>query len=98
MWTYHQKTGELFDPDGKLAATGYSGNGPDLNNPAAEVAIGHGPIPAGLYHIGAPHSPIDHLGRLAMPLIPEPTNHMYGRSGFFLHGDNEMMNHTASDG
>jgi hypothetical protein len=23
---------------------------------------------------------------------------MFGRSGFFIHGDNQAMNHTASEG
>ena len=57
-----------------------------------------GPIPQGIYTIGAPHNPPDHLGPLALPLYPDPGNTMFGRFGFFVHGDNQFANHTASDG
>jgi hypothetical protein len=33
-----------------------------------------------------------------MPLTPDPSNEMFGRSAFFIHGDNPQLNHTASDG
>ena len=36
MWTYSQNTGDLLDPKGNKVGTGYSGNGPGLNNPAME--------------------------------------------------------------
>lgn len=96
-WTYQQSTGRLSH-DGALVATGYSGHGPGLNNPAEEAVQGVGPIPAGAYVIGPPKNPIDHLGPIAMPLIPGLNNRAHGRSAFFMHGDNAEANHTASDG
>lgn len=97
-WTYTQDKGELTDASGSLKGTGYSGNTWGLNNPAAQFQVGVGPIPVGLYTIGPPHSPIDHLGPLALPLWPDRANMMHGRSGFFAHGDNSALNHSASHG
>jgi hypothetical protein len=56
-----------------------------------------GPIPCGLYSIGIP---VDNtsLGPFAIPLTPVESNQMFGRSGFYIHGDNQAMNQSASDG
>jgi hypothetical protein len=43
-------------------------------------------------------NPPDHLGPVALPLTPDPGNEMFGRSAFFVHGDNAQMNHSASCG
>jgi hypothetical protein len=96
-WNYVQKTGALSH-DGTHVATGYSGNTTGLNNPDEDDSIGIGPVPRGDYTIGPPHRPVDHLGTLALPLYPAATNAMHGRCGFFIHGDNPKMNHTASNG
>ncbi len=98
MFAYAQDTGALFDPKGVLLVRGYSGNSTGLNNPAQDDRVGVGPIPVGDYTVGPPHTPLDHLGPLALPLYPNHANVMHGRSGFFMHGDNSKMNHTASDG
>ena len=98
MWVYTQRTGSMYKPDKSLLTHGYSGNTIGLNNPDKQEMIGVGPIPRGEYTIGPAHAPIDHLGRLALPLYPAPMNAMHGRSGFFIHGDNPAMNHTASNG
>lgn len=97
-WFYVQSSGELRNPSGKSVAHGYSGNTAGLNNPSAQDRIGVGPVPVGEYTIGPPHMPIDHLGPVALPLWPSPGNDMHGRSGFFMHGDNRALNHTASHG
>jgi hypothetical protein len=96
-WNYAQKTGALTH-HGVHIANGYSGNTTGLNNHAKQEKIGIGPLPRGEYTIGRAHRPIDHLGPIALPLYPKPTNDMHGRSGFFIHGDNPSMNHTASNG
>jgi hypothetical protein len=96
-WSYAQKTGELSH-NGTRLATGYSGNTTGLNNPNEQDRIGIGPVPQGDYTIGPPHRPTNHLGPIALPLYPAATNDMHGRCGFFIHGDNQKMNHTASDG
>jgi len=96
-WTYVQKSGDLSH-NGEPIGTGYSGNTAGLNNPNMEGVVGVGPIPRGSYTIGPPQQPQSHLGPLALPLIPVDQKQMFGRSGFFIHGDNAAMNHTASNG
>lgn len=98
MWIYQQSTGELTNPSGDVVGTGYSGNGTDLNSPAGQSNIGHGPIPQGYWTIGR-FETYPHLGEMAAPLIPQAGNDMDGREGgFFVHGDNKLGNQTASDG
>jgi hypothetical protein len=96
-WTYVQKTGVLSH-DGEPIGTGYSGNAVGLNNPDTQDKVGVGPIPCGTYRIAPAHEPPDHLGPMALPLIPARENNMFGRSAFFIHGDNAAMDHTASNG
>ena len=99
FWSYIQKTGEVIDPNGTLFdSDSYSGHGEGLNNPDMENVPNIGPIPAGVYEIGRAHYPEDHLGPIALRLYAFQTNNMYGRFGFFWHGDNAFMNHTASNG
>ena len=100
MWMFQISTGHVTRVQGQavVVGTGYSGHGAGLNNPDMQDAVGVGPLPVGLYTIGAPLDPPDHLGPLAMPLKPDPSNDMHGRGAFFIHGDNLEMNHTASDG
>lgn len=97
-WTYVQKSGSLYGPDGKKVGIGYSGHGSGLDNPDAQTVHAVGPCPVGMYTIGPARHPIDHLGPLAMPLEPNPANEMFGRSAFFIHGDNASLDHSASDG
>jgi Protein of unknown function (DUF2778) len=94
-WTFEIATGNLLDPDGALLATGYSGNGIGRNNVSYQATADVGPIPIGVYGIGPPEDSAQ-LGPHAMPLTPSPANEMYGRFGFFIHGDNST--HTASEG
>lgn len=97
MWTYQQSTGKLSNGSG-LTGVGYSGRGETgLNNPAAEDLVAVGPIRRGLYKIGPWEDEHPHLGPIVAPLTPI-AHDTHGRSGFFIHGDNAEMNHTASDG
>jgi hypothetical protein len=96
-WTYVQSTGNL-SLNTIFIGNGYSGHGAGLNNPVAQDQQNVGPLPQGTYTIGTAHTPPDHLGPLAMPLYPDHGNTMFGRFGFFIHGDNQFMNNTASDG
>ena len=81
-----------------LLGIGYSGNGPCINDPDKTWVVGHGPIPLGLYLIGSPEEHPESVGAYALPLTPDPANSMFGRGGFFIHGDNPQANHSASDG
>lgn len=95
MWTYVQKTGQLFAEGGVLVGTGYAGTGAGRNNPDMQDAPDIGPLPCGDYVIGSAY---DHpkLGPLTMNLTPEPGTEMFGRDDFRIHGDN--VEHDASEG
>jgi hypothetical protein len=97
MLIYVIRSGNLYDGDTHLGC-GYSGHGVALNDPMYASMIGVGPIPVGTYTMGPPHTPEDHLGPVALPLYADKANNMFGRCGFFCHGDNSKMNFTASNG
>ena len=94
MWTYAQRTGALAR-DARFEGTGYSGAGRARNDPDMQALAGMGPIPRGLYRIGAAY---DHprLGPCVMKLEPSPDTETFGRTDFRIHGDNR--NHDASHG
>src|SRR5580698_562077 len=100
-WTFEITTGKFYNPDGDYISTGYAGGdlGKDpegKDNPKDENIPDVGPLPEGLYTFGTVvlHS---QLGLFAIPLIPDPSNVMYGRSGFYLHGDTNPPG-NASEG
>ncbi len=100
LCTYSQSAGSFVctnDITGQqyLSCTGYSGSGTGLNNPAAQGQSDVGPLPQGDYGVGAPNQL---RGPLTLPLTPDPSNTMHGRSGFLIHGDNPAQNNTASNG
>jgi hypothetical protein len=96
MWTYSQKSGEI-QHDGREIGTAYSGHGAGLNNPAMEQTPDVGPLPRGGYTIGtAFHHPSK--GPVVMHLNPNPGTEEFGRSGFLMHGDNQLVNHSGSEG
>jgi Protein of unknown function (DUF2778) len=97
-WTFEQATGRLYDAQMKLIAVGYSGNGAGLNNASMQNVMDVGPIPQGVYTFGEliPHDPV--VGEYAIPLIPDPNNEMFGRSAFFIHGNDPQNDHNASEG
>ena len=97
-WRYSQSTGILTGPAGTAIAAGYSGNGAGLNNPMFQDEKDRGPLPQGRYLIGDLEAQHDRLGANVMPLIPDPSNEMFGRGDFWLHGDNSARNGTASEG
>ena len=96
-WTYKQTTGEMENPEGDVIEVGYAGFPPFVNRPRAEPLEDRGPLPSGLYTIEAA---VDHpnLGPCSLPLTPDAENEMYGRSGFYVHGDSASMDETASKG
>ena len=101
-YEYEQDTGRLYGPDGLLLAIGYAGgdggNRPDgVNNHKLQNVHNVGPLPCGTYTLGTPVEG-SHLGPFAIPLEPDANNEMFGRSGFYCHGDTQALNHSASDG
>ncbi len=81
----------------RFHAQGYSGNGEGLNNPAMQQVHGVGPLPQGIYTIHPPHDDVK-VGPIAMRLVPESGNLMFGRGDFLIHGDNAHANFSASEG
>ena len=96
MNTY-QQTGKFTFPDGTVVA-GYSGNGQWKDNPASQDVKDHGPLPQGKYAGVKLFDPHPRVGAYAIELEPDPTNEMFGRGGFFLHGDSFDHSGDASDG
>ena len=98
-WTYAQDSGKILDSTGKLLATGYSGNGMGLNNPALEDIHNIGPIPCGEYHMQSPLDTARH-GPYAIALVPTSSTDTHGRSDFMIHGDEiaHVGQHLASEG
>jgi hypothetical protein len=96
-WKYDQATGALSH-DGEMIATGYSGAGACMNVPADQNMPFAGPIPQGSYTIGQPVMNGGHLGPYVLPLVPSPANNMFGRDGFFIHGDSVAAPGNASNG
>lgn len=113
-WFYSQSTGEMYnitlsgDPYSMAskfvivyAGAGYSGRGQGLNNPADQFIPNVGPLPQGWYTIGRQQTNFTSSGKAlyqSMRLIPNPSNEMFGRGGFLMHGDNSAHNHSASEG
>jgi hypothetical protein len=104
MHRYEQVTGRWYNGARTLLGRGYSGRGPDKNNPASEGKEGLGPIPRGRYTIVGPLYYDLKLGRDVLKLIPhEQTAKRISAMGrepftFRLHGDNYKMPGEASDG
>jgi hypothetical protein len=97
MLTYSQPAGTLTDASGSLLGTGYSGHPPYVNVASAENLPNQGPCPRGQYTL-IPIADGGHLGPCVFRLVAAPSNEMFGRSGFYIHGDDAAMDHTASDG
>jgi hypothetical protein len=97
MWKYSQSSGELFNAAGTLIDTGYAGKGNAKNDPDQQCVADMGPIPRGYYNI-QPAVTHPKLGPVAIPLDPDTSNTMCGRSGFFMHGDKVSDPGNASEG
>lgn len=93
---YEQATGKLFDDNG-LIGVGWAGHQDGKNNPAMQDVKDIGPLPVGNYTIGDPVNGT-HLGPLAFPLTPDPSNVMFGRGAFFIHGASITNPAMSSDG
>jgi hypothetical protein len=98
--TFNRVAGTLTieDPEDPVTYESiYSGDKDHYNQPQFEQLSKKGPIPAGTYKLQYQAShPI--LGEHVFELEPIGGQPMYGRDGFFIHGDNEELNHTASEG
>jgi hypothetical protein len=96
-YRYSQSAGTLSGGAGATAvnASGYSGRGTGLNQPAAQTVRNNGPIPAGTYNAT---SVTRSKGPNTIVLTPAPGTNTHGRDNFRIHGDNAAANRTASQG
>lgn len=100
---YAQASGRLWLRDEgtleKVASLGrgYSGHSPYVNKTEAEGLVAAGPIPRGSYRLVGPFNHV-RLGPVVFYLDPAKGTNLFGRSGFFIHGDNAYGNQTASHG
>ena len=100
---YAQATGRLWLRDEATAekaasmGRGYSGHPPYVNKTEAEGLVAAGPIPRGSYRLVGPFNHV-RLGPVVFYLEPAKATNLFGRSGFFIHGDNSYGNQTASHG
>jgi hypothetical protein len=96
-YRYDRYWGLMMTTEGQVVGIGYSGDSHHFNQPLYEHLEKQGPLPAGIYTLAAPaDDPV--VGKYAFKLTPDPRNAMFGRSDFFIHGDNSKANHTASEG
>jgi hypothetical protein len=101
-WVFESSTGKMFRPDGSLAGTGYAGgncgkNPEGINNPKMQNVKLIGPLPEGFYTFGGLIACDPHLGLYVYPLMPDHDNIMFGRGGFYNHGDTKTPR-CASEG
>jgi hypothetical protein len=96
-WVYEIVSGRLYDSAGAIVAIGYSGQPDHKNDPQSVSLHDQGPIPPGRYDINAPVDTVTH-GPFVLSLTPDPSNQMFGRGGFLLHGDSVVAPGTASEG
>lgn len=95
-WVFSVEHGMILR-DLKVVGVAYSGHGKGLDDPEMENFKGMGPIPRGKWKIGT-FFDHPHLGPIVAHLTPALGTNTFGRNGFFIHGDNREVNHTASDG
>ena len=67
---------------------GYAGRSVGRNNPRLQGSKGIGPLPRGVYALAEPRKH-PRLGPVAFKLKPDPSNAMFGRGDFWIHGDNK---------
>lgn len=87
-WKYSQSTGQCLDPQGNLYMCGFSGQKAGLNNPMADHIHKIGPIPRGLWKMGAWFQEREPMGQGVISLFAVTGTDTLGRDGFYIHGLN----------
>lgn len=96
MFTYEQSTGRLTQ-NSHFVGSGWAGQREGRNNPAMQDVHNIGPLPQGRYKIGKAYIH-PHLGSVTMDLIPDPSNQMFNRSDFRIHGSAFEHPELSSEG
>jgi len=103
QFTFSIAAGLVTGPNG-VAYNAFSGhNDPEtgvqgLNNPAACAVKGVGPLPPGLYAVGALQANHGSLGPAVMALVRIDLGPSYGRGSFYVHGASAVHPELSSDG
>lgn len=97
MHLYEIISGRWTSPEGQTVGFGYSGSPEGKNDPTKQDIPFVGPIPIGRYTIEQPRDTVTH-GPYALPLVPDPSNQMFGRDSFLIHGDSKSVPGSASEG
>lgn len=97
MWKYSQSTGILKNEAHGVSFKGYSGAPGYVNKPEHQEVKSKGVLPVGFYTIQPPRDS-SRTGKNVLDLIPDPSNEMFGRSAFQIHGDSVKNPGTASNG
>lgn len=97
MWVYQQSTGTLKNTTHQVMLQGYSGAPGYVNKPEHQNVKSKGVLPVGYYTIQPPRDST-RTGKNVLDLIPDPSNEMFGRSAFQIHGDSVKNPGTASNG
>ena len=83
--TYSQTSGEMHTPEGELVAKGWAGRGEGKNSTVHESVRSTGPLPRGLYKLGAWEDYHKGLGPMVV-YLHQVEGETFGRDGFFIHG------------
>lgn len=98
---YNSASGAFFLADSQngraLVGHGYSGAAGFANKQSEEAKVAKGPIPRGMWRLGAAFRHV-RLGEVAIPIHPLEGTNTFGRTAFYIHGDNRAANGTASSG
>jgi hypothetical protein len=87
---FSQSTGKFCNESKDQCAQGYSG----YKGETDQTKKNAGPIPVGTYTIDNTCRGIN----TRCNLTPDPSNNMFGRSSFQIHGDNTARDNSASQG
>ena len=97
MTRFQISSKQLTRADLTVLGPGYSGAPGHVDDASAMSEKSVGPIPIGSWTIGAPVD-LPVLGPFCLPLKPELGTETFGRGGFWIHGDNDKHDESASHG
>eukprot|EP01017_Pseudomicrothorax_dubius_P026941 TRINITY_DN304_c0_g1_i5.p1 TRINITY_DN304_c0_g1~~TRINITY_DN304_c0_g1_i5.p1 ORF type:complete len:189 (+),score=61.51 TRINITY_DN304_c0_g1_i5:73-567(+) len=98
VFTYGNGKGQFFNARTKKTYYAYSGDQSHYNRQEYQSLRAQGPIPVGKWKVVETNEYHPYLGYQAHWIEPVAVSRNYGRSEFFVHGDNSRQNHTASAG
>ncbi len=93
---YHQASGLIATPEGQFVSIGWSGHGIGKNDPEFQSEKSFGPLPQGVYRVGAWEEQHPGLGPMVAHLEQIEGNN-YGRDGFYFHGPAQDPSHYGNE-